>query len=704
MYINTVSTYTNSNNNLKPIFMSNHKLMASQLVNNLQLRDAKIRAFLLEIIRKNESFSMREIAEKLDLTTNKLQKRIYQIADLKEKWDKVMQITAQKSNDINNKIKLILEEAVQKQIPISAQDIAKMVGINDVACRQRIRLDSELKELFSRRNEKPRSVKSSDALVLEEKIKQFLEKAVQNNELVSSNDLSERFGLKTSQIRDRIKRNPILKELWNKLEHFKIPKKKQKDKDNDNKIIKVLEDAENQGKYLSVKDVASLTGLSINVCMHKFSNNAEIKKKWQKVNKASNSMQNNFAKIRNALISAIKTKEYMTIADIGKLIGMNPDSVSSRFSYSSELKELWMQVKENNKKCSKVSERIKAAKQKNENIMTQEESKEVNELLKLTIETAIANNTPLNTATISKNLGIPEREVSRRANLPEIKPLWEKCKQIAVIKNEEKIDKIAEYFENAVKTKQVVTIAEAAKKFNIGEKSFVRFVYTTPKLAELWNQIAHKGGKVKNLKTTEENRKIIQIMQQAAEQNIPLLLEDVAKQVGITIEALKGRFDIYPQVRDAWNKVTRKKVYIEPTESVEKTEKIKIALQKRIAEKKAFMLLDIADEVNMDISALYLKVRRTPILSELWQSAEKSFVKDSSLKINERIRNILLDAIEKGEFLNNREIAKRAGVTYDICTQRIQRYEELSKLTEQVRDIKKILYKQEITTSIRECD
>ncbi len=671
-------------------------LAKNELVNKMQSRDAKIKEFLLEIIEKNLSFSMREIAEKLGFKNiHAVARRVYQNPNMKELWEKVMQITAQKSDDINNKIKSVLDEVVQTQAPTSAKEIAKKVGINPAACRQRIRLNPELKELFYRRNEKQRSVKSAEALNLEEKIKQILENTIQNNESISSKQIAEQFGLQMHQIQDRIKRNPILKALWDKLEHFKIPKKKQKDIENDEKIKTVLENAIKQGKYLSVSDVAKLTGLSENACLHKFSNNAEIKEIWRKVNKSANSMQDNFDKIRNALLYAIKTKEYMTIEDIGKRIGMKPTSVSSRFAYSPELKGLWLQVRENNKKCSKVSERIKAAKSKTKDIMSPEESQEVNELLKITLETAIANNTPLNTATISKNIGISEREVSRRANLPEIKPLWIKCKQIALTIEKEKIDKIAEYFENAIENGQILTIAETSHKFNIGQKAFTRYIYRIPRLNELWNQIEHKGGNIKNRKTENENRQIIGIMQKAIKQKQPLLLDDIAKDLDITVPTLKGRIDLYPEIKELWESVPRKKTYVEPTESVEKTEKIKTALKNRIAENKPFMLLDIAKELNIELSSLYLKVRRTPILTELWKSAEKKFVTDGSLEINTKIRDILLDAIEKGEYINNRVIAKRANITYDICTQRIQRYEDLNELTEQVRKIKKSIYEQE---------
>ena len=698
---NRVNTRVKTGVNVSPVrslpVFKGHGLPETQLVNSIQLRDAKIKAFLLEIIEKNLSFSMREIAEELGFKNiNSISKSIYHNPDIKELWDKVMQITKQKSEDIDNRIKYFLEEAVQTQTPTSAKIIADKVGINHAACRRRIRLNPELKELFEKRNEKPRAVKSKNALDLEEKIKQILEQAVENNEKVSAQKISKQFGLRASKIRDRIKRAPVLKALWDKLEHFKIPKKSQKVIEDNNKLRTILENALKSKQYLTIADIISLTGFTEASCLHRFARNSELKELWGKVNKANNSMQKNLNKIRDALLYAIRTKEYTTIADIGKRIGMNPNSVSSRFSYSPELKGLWMQVRENNKKCSKVSERIKEAKRNTKDIMTPDESKEVNELLKLTLETAIANNKFLDTAAISKNIGISKPEVSRRANLPEIRPLWERCKQIAVNLEEEKANRIAEFFEKAIAGGQVLTIQDASKAFDMKESNFIRFVYKNSRLTKLWNKIEHKSGSIKSLKVAEENKQIIEIMQNAIKNNQELILDDITQQTGVSVPALKHRIKDFQEIGELWEKVPRRMVYIEPKESVEKTERIKAAIEKRVSENKPFMLLEIAKEVNMDIPALYRKVRRTHILSDLWQNAEKKYVTDDSYELNRNIRDVLLDSIEQGIFVSAKDVAKKVNTTYETCIQRMRKNEELRELTQQLNKIRNNELKEEI--------
>lgn len=670
-------------------------LSETALINNIQLRDAKIKAFLLEIIEQNLSVSMREIAEKLGFKSlSTVHKRIRKNPEMKELWERVMQINAQKSDDIDNRIKLALEKAVLKQTQTSAKIIAEEVGINHGACRRRILLNPELKELFDKRNEKPRVMKSKEALDLEEKIKQTLEQAVMNNKNVSAQKISEQFGLSAIQIRDRIRRTPVLKELWNNLEHFKIPKKSAKVLNDQEKLKTVLDNALKEGKYLTLADVTKLTGFTEASCLHRIARHSELKELWKKVNKTNNSMQENLNKIRDALLYAIRTKEYMTIEDIGKLIGMNPNSVKSRFSYSPELKGLWMQVRENNKKCSKHSERIKEAKRKTKDKMTPKESKEVNELLKLTLEKAISNSTPINTKILSDSLCISKSEVSRRANLPEIRPLWERCKQIAVNIEEEKTNKIAEFFEKAIAGGQVLTIQDASKAFNMKESIFIRFVYKISRLTELWNKIEHKSGNVKSLKVVEENKQIIEMMQNAIKNNQELILDDITQQTGVSVPAIKHRIKDFQEIENLWKQVPRKTIYIEPKESVEKTENIKRAIEKRIAINEPFMLMEIAKEVNMDIPVLYRKVCRTPVLNDLWQSAEKKYVADDSLELNRKIRDVLLDYIEQGNFINARDVAKKVNATYETCVQRIRNNEELYELKKQINKIRRINYEE----------
>ena len=199
----------------------------TELLNNMQLREAKVKTYLLEIIEKDMSLSMREISEQLGFKNiHVISRIIYQNPELKELWDKVMQITARKSDDIDERIKIFLEKVVKNKIPISANDIADEVGVSSAACRRRIRLNPVLKTLFEQRIEKPKSVKTIEAQDLEENIKQMLRTAIENSQFVLIKHMAEKFKLKYSQIWDRIRRTPDLLNLWNQLEHNKVPKKR----------------------------------------------------------------------------------------------------------------------------------------------------------------------------------------------------------------------------------------------------------------------------------------------------------------------------------------------------------------------------------------------------------------------------------------------------------------------------------------------
>lgn len=220
----------------------------TNLVNDLISLDNKIKDYLLELIQKEIPLSQVKIAESIGLSHSCLNKRINNNDELKSLWNKIYTTNLNKSKDINEKIKTVLENAIITGEILGGKDIAERVGINTAACFRRIRQNKVLRVLFAGINHVPTSQKTEESKLIDEKIKEFLENALLKNKKVYLRDVAKITGLSTQQASDRIARTPALRALWEKFAHFSVPKKNSESKRKDVIVKTVIKNAIKENK------------------------------------------------------------------------------------------------------------------------------------------------------------------------------------------------------------------------------------------------------------------------------------------------------------------------------------------------------------------------------------------------------------------------------------------------------------------------
>lgn len=456
-------------------------------------------------------------------------------------WEKVYTVTINVSKDKNEKIKAILEEAIKTEEEIGGKDIAKEAGMNYQACLARIRHDEALSSLFQSINHVPNRKKTESSKKIDIEIIQFLKNAVANKIKVLFRDISELTGLTERQAHDRIYRTPALKEWWDKLEHFVVPKKNETSKQKDLIIKTAIKRANENKRPLSMADLAKETGLSESDCSHR--------------------------------------------------IHRNPD-----------IKELWMNTKH------------------------------------------------------LGNTGSTRKVLSKDAQLKLVNDI----KEILTKANGESI-----------------SFNEVFERINgeITKKQVMHTIYRTPELMKIWNTMEHKGGsnEVRKKYLEELSSKLETLLKDAIENETPLIFKDIAGELGITVPKIKHVIYKDSKLRAMWDRIPQRNTYVEPETSSEKTKIISEALDKIKLEKRKVNKKELAQELGMPWTALNDKIRRTPELREKWSTIERRTILKSSEDINDRLLEVIENAIKNKSFIGAKEIAELAGVSYPTCAQRLQK-------------------------------
>ena len=280
-FLDTNNKYNYTVFNAKKVPNRITQIAGTDLVNDLVSLDNKIKDYLTELIQNKIPLSQVKIAETIGLSHAALSKKIRNNDELKSLWDKIYATNLAVSQDINTKIKIILENAIITGEVIGGKDIAQRVGINTAACFRRIREDKILKVLFAGINHTPTNQKTEESKKIDEKIKEFLENALSENKKVYIRDVAKVAGLSDSQTSDRIARTPVLKAIWEKFAHFSVPKKNSESKKKDIIVKTLIKDAIKENKPISLSYLAEQTGFTEGDCRHRIDRNADIKELWQ---------------------------------------------------------------------------------------------------------------------------------------------------------------------------------------------------------------------------------------------------------------------------------------------------------------------------------------------------------------------------------------------------------------------------------------
>ena len=614
MRVDSINTKYHIIFNAKKVPTVVSKTAGTDVINDLVYLDNKIKDYLLELIQKNIPISQVKIAETIGISHSSLSKKIRNNDELKSLWDKVYATNLAKSQDINTKIKIILENAIITGEVIGGKDIAQRVGINPAACFRRIREDKILKVLFAGINHTPTSQKTEESKLIDEKIKEFLENALSENKKVYLRDVAKVTGLSEQQSSDRIARTPALKAIWEKFAHFSVPKKNSESKKKDIIVKTVIKDAIKENKPISLSYIAEQTGFTEGHCRHRIDRNPDIKELWQGAIHIGNT--NSTRKVmsteeKEKLINDIEliikqTQEEgkkLAFKDIEKRLNgtARKKQIMHAIYKTPKLRELWDNV-EHFGGANEVRKKY-----------TDNLSLKIKNILNSSIET----NAPLIFEDISKELDIT---ISQTKHLiyenTELKALWNKIPQRNTYKEPQtsilKTNKVRDIIENLIASKRQVNLKEVAKEVGMKLTALRDKIKRTPELKELWSLVAKR---TVSKESEEINDKIINVLESAIKTKTYMNANDVAKQAGITYPTCAQRLQKSKGViNDLWHQV----LGFKEDDANVLDSSIKQILEKQLSARTPISLVEISEELKIPKNTIVYRFNLSDELKTLW--------------------------------------------------------------------------------------
>lgn len=516
------------------------------------------------------------------------------------------------SADINIKVQRFLEKAIEEKRAIILQDVIEETGGTKQGIYNRIKTIPELKILWNKAIHKslkgiekrtPYSLNKAEETA---KIKSIIQKAIDENRVITFADFPKEMGLSMDQLKFRIAHNPELQELWkysksHGIWHNAYPVQQAKQRDNLIKIV--LEDAIKNAKPLTINDLAQQCSLSKDVCSRKIRNNEELKSLWESVknnNKPENihvsrkdtltTRRERITQIRTALEKAIKTEKLMDYNDLSQATGLSREVCSHLIQRNDDLNELWKTVRS----------------------FVAEEEIQLVEKIKQIFEESLKNKEQILPQKIHKEFGISREVLYKRINeYPELQALWDKVQELprppfrktTALHIQERansrIDSIAIELIKSIEAERPIAQTEIAQKVGISYPHCHKLINSNPKLKELWNMALHT-------KVSEDSRQINEnirvILEDSIRANENISIDDIAKQTGLTSNGVSGRFNLNEDLAELWSQVRQNRAEILKNFTDLKLDNVpNVMIQEQ---------LDLSDKVFKEVLDEYNNVRK----------------------------------------------------------------------------------------------
>lgn len=321
---------------------------------------------------------MADVAQNVGLSISSVNRRVQTNAELKVLWDKIVEYSYKNAVEpINQKIKQILQNAVNANTYLQLVDVSKEVGRTGAVVKKRIRQDAELNKHWQ--------VASLQ-----------LKKAKENNVLESL--LSEQSYTMDAETRVSC-------------------------------IEKILKDAINNDVLLKHKDLVELSGIKKGTIEKDLKNNPNLHALWEQVNYKKNVVTNVAFEVKEIFLNALEQNEHLLIKDVASKLNLRSQGLITKIYNSEELKELWEKVKINNKKLGKTSTQT--------NKISQQETSIVDDRIKNLLQKSINDGKSVSINLVAEELNLSLDEVKKYISHAGIKALWKQNR--AIVKQERNI-------------------------------------------------------------------------------------------------------------------------------------------------------------------------------------------------------------------------------------------------------------------------
>ena len=608
------------------------------------------------------------------------------------------------SEQIDQRIKAILDNAIEHKIPIIHADIAEEMGMNEQVTHSRILTNSQLRALWNRAiHRKPvkkklitivsdkNSAEVNDIIL---KIKSFLKNALDNGTPVSATDIIGELGISRDSFGHRIKFNPELQDLWNRCSH---KTRTDASVEKHDLLKSVLDDCVNSREIVDMEEIAKRCGFTTQVCASRIMRYEDLNDLWTKLNSFKTQKKADVIQSLHDIISKkVEAGIVLNIHEIAEEANLSERACKHKIDETAELSELW-----------------KSGKHKRAKLPTVAESKMINDRIKQIIEDANKYKRQITCEELAKNAGISYQVcIGRLKRIPFLADLWQQNKAIVAGDKNIEIQSVLKQLKLEEKPAQS---AEIAEMLNLSVGALHNRIYANKELKTLWEQLQE----IRAAKDKEKVQAVMTAIEHAIESGEKITVKIIEEDYGMTRDVLIQRFKEYPKLKDLWKTaVSRRKpnsvnvvqkgltkhdTTIANSENMTKDRILKAEINRQkmaqmlrdaINEGRPISQKEIAGELGITQGACNETIRRHQDLKDLWLLAEHKKITDSSKAVNDTIQNVLETAIADNKVLSIEEIASKAGITKLNCAGRFNLYEELAALWNTMQNNRILLLKQ----------
>lgn len=586
-------------------------------------------------------------------------------------------IVYNKSKDIDEKIKLFLEQAIKEKRALVQSDIANEMNLNADVSRNRILNNPELRELWKQTIHRKPIKKKTKAVVhpkntpavndLIIQIKSFLENAIKTNTPISSTDITQKLGITRDAFSGRIKGNPELSYLWERCQH---KTRTNQSIESQERLRSILRDCVEKNEIIDFHEMSKRSGLTEQACTRRIARDEKLQLLWEQIKKFKSDIKtNNIETIKKTLTEYINSGLPISLDKIAEQTGFPVRYCKHKIEEFPKLNELWN---------SAIHKRGKTS--------TKAESEEINRKIQQALEEANKKGEYLKIEELSKRVGCKNDNCyGRIKRYPDLFAIWQKNNSLISDQYANINSKIQKEIEKAVSQKRAISFSELSAITGFSKSVCSNRIYSSNELKKLWNEMQ---------KSTEST--LIDNLQQefskAIENREKITYKILKEKYNITPDILRLRLKEHPELQELWNEVKQiknqnaKNTVNRITISAINNKKMAEFMQNAINEGRAIFQKEIAQEVGISQGACKESIRRVPSLSSLWQKVEHKKISESSEELNNKIRSILEHAIENKQLLSVKDIAQSLGLTKRLVAGRFNINNDLSMLWNKLRE------------------
>ncbi len=627
----------------------------NDLFNKSVDEDKKIEEYLLNAIQTQERISKQKMADDLGIDFNTCRHKTEKGKPLYELWkqtnyrknkieksEKAIVDNNERSN-IKSELYKIISDAYVNNTPINYLQISEKLGISYSACKQRIRSDKTLFDMW-KHIEHPKLTEKSQQINLQ--IEEFIQEAIEKRKPINNQLIADKLGLTKDVVRWRMDKNPQIKSMMAQAIYSKYTEKSQ---EINQKIAEILRQTISDKIRVRLEDIAKKVGLSRCGVQDRLRNSSELTDLWAKtphLKRNSEKQQKTLIveeQLKQFMEHCIKENKQVKLKELAEETGVSYDYCTKIISHNAELKELWQRTPK------------KPVQNGSQGYILQE-----NEKLISIIEKHIIQGNQVSGKQLAKEAGLTLAVLQQRIiRFPNIGLMWKKLKDLDKQVSNDVNKKIENVLKEAVKNKTILSNKKLAKQVGIAKQTCAARISENKYLSELWSQVETNG----NYHLTEKQNQLKTILEKAIADNITITRPEIAKKMGISTHICYKLLYSTPEIQTLWEQI--ESIRLE-SKSRDIVKDITDVLNSANTNLQKLNINDIAEILQTTDGIVKDKLTRYPKLNELWEK-------------NKKLNDIILKQIHslKQNKISENDIQRKLGLEDSIFEKYITKYNDI---------------------------